>query len=104
MRSWPRNLAGRRVVVDVDLAKFFDRVNHDIPIDRLQKRIGDAGVIRLIRAYLTSGIMKDGVVQDRGSGTPQGGPLSPVLANVLLDDVDRELERLRHHFVRYGTT
>ena len=84
--------AGRRVVVDVDLAKFFDRVNHDIPIDRLQKRIGDAGVIRLIRAYLTSGIMKDGVVQERGSGTPQGGPLSPLLANVLLDEVDRDLD------------
>ncbi len=94
--------AGRRVVVDVDLAKFFDRVNHDILIDRLQKRIGDAGVIRLVRAYLTSGIMKDGVVQERGSGTPQGGPLSPLLANVLLDEVDRDLERRGHHFVRYA--
>lgn len=94
--------AGRRVVVDVDLAKFFDRVNHDILIDRLQKRIGDAGVIRLIRAYLTSGIMKDGVVQERGTGTPQGGPLSPLLANVLLDEVDRDLERRGHHFVRYA--
>lgn len=94
--------AGRRVVVDVDLAKFFDRVNHDILIDRLQKRIGDAGVIRLVRAYLTSGIMTDGVVQERGSGTPQGGPLSPLLANVLLDEVDRDLERRGHHFVRYA--
>ncbi|MGY2053198.1 group II intron reverse transcriptase/maturase [Methylobacterium sp. JK268] len=94
--------AGRRVVVDVDLAKFFDRVNHDILIDRLQRRIGDAGVIRLIRAYLTSGIMTDGVVQERGSGTPQGGPLSPLLANVLLDEVDRDLERRGHHFVRYA--
>lgn len=93
--------AGRRVVVDVDLATFFDRVNHDILIDRLQKRIGDAGVIRLIRAYLTSGIMKGGVVRERGSGTPQGGPLSPLLANVLLDEVDRELEQRGHHFVRY---
>ncbi|MEE8626800.1 MULTISPECIES: group II intron reverse transcriptase/maturase [Methylobacterium] len=93
--------AGRRVVVDVDLAQFFDRVNHDILIDRLQKRIGDAGVIRLIRAYLTSGIMKGGVVRERGSGTPQGGPLSPLLANVLLDEVDRELEQRGHHFVRY---
>ena len=76
--------SGRRVVVDVDLEKFFDRVNHDILIDRLQKRIGDAGAIRLIRAYLNSGIMKDGVVQERVMGTPQGGPLSPLLANVLL--------------------
>ena len=66
--------SGRRVVVDVDLEKFFDRVNHDILIDRLQKRIPDAGVIRLIRAYLNSGIMSDGVVQERHQGTPQGGP------------------------------
>ena len=94
--------SGRRVVVDVDLEKFFDRVNHDILIDRLQKRIGDAGVIRLIRAYLNSGIMNDGVVQERYQGTPQGGPLSPLLANVLLDEVDKELERRGHCFVRYA--
>lgn len=94
--------SGRRVVVDVDLEKFFDRVNHDILIDRLRKRIGDAGVIRLIRAYLNSGIMQDGVVQERGMGTPQGGPLSPLLANVLLDEVDKELERRGHCFVRYA--
>ena len=94
--------SGRRVVVDVDLEKFFDRVNHDILIDRLQKRIGDAGVIRLIRAYLNSGIMEDGVVQQRAMGTPQGGPLSPLLANVLLDEVDKELERRGHCFVRYA--
>lgn len=94
--------SGRRVVVDVDLEKFFDRVNHDILIDRLEKRIGDAGVIRLIRAYLNSGIMKDGVVQERMMGTPQGGPLSPLLANVLLDEVDKELERRGHWFVRYA--
>ena len=94
--------SGRRVVVDVDLEKFFDRVNHDILIDRLQKRIGDAGVIRLIRAYLNSGIMSDGVVQERTMGTPQGGPLSPLLANVLLDEVDKELERRGHCFVRYA--
>jgi RNA-directed DNA polymerase len=93
---------GRRVVVDVDLEKFFDRVNHDILIDRLQKRIGDAEVIRLIRAYLNSGIMDDGVVQQRHQGTPQGGPLSPLLANVLLDEVDRELARRGHCFVRYA--
>jgi RNA-directed DNA polymerase len=94
--------SGRRVVVDVDLEKFFDRVNHDILIDRLQKRIGDAGVIRLIRAYLNSGIMSDGVVQQRYQGTPQGGPLSPLLANVLLDEVDKELERRGHCFARYA--
>src|SRR5579862_6234467 len=69
--------AGYRVVVDVDLSKFFDRVNHDILIDRLRKRIADAGVIRLIRAYLNSGIMADGVVRQRYQGTPQGGPLTP---------------------------
>jgi RNA-directed DNA polymerase len=94
--------SGRRVVVDVDLEKFFDRVSHDILIDRLQKRIDDAGVIRLIRAYLNSGIMSDGVVQARHQGTPQGGPLSPLLANVLLDEVDKELERRGHCFVRYA--
>jgi RNA-directed DNA polymerase len=94
--------SGRRVVVDVDLEKFFDRVNHDILIDRLSKRIEDAGVIRLIRAYLNSGIMSDGVVQERERGTPQGGPLSPLLANVLLDEVDTELERRGHCFARYA--
>ena len=94
--------SGRRIVVDVDLEKFFDRVNHDILIDRLQKRIGDAGVIRLIRAYLNSGIMQDGVVVERHQGTPQGGPLSPLLANVMLDEVDKELERRGHRFARYA--
>jgi len=94
--------SGRRVVVDVDLEKFFDRVHHDILIDRLQKRVADAGVIRLVRAYLTSGIMDGGVFQERKEGTPQGGPLSPLLANVLLDGVDKELEQLGHCFVRYA--
>jgi RNA-directed DNA polymerase len=89
-------------VVDVDLEKFFDRVDHDILIDRLQKRLGDSGIIRLIRAYLNSGIMDDGVVQTRTMGTPQGGPLSPLLANVLLDEVDKALERRGHCFVRYA--
>jgi RNA-directed DNA polymerase len=93
---------GNRVVVDVDLEKFFDRVNHDVLIDRLQKRIADAGIIRLIRAYLNAGIMHAGVVSQREQGTPQGGPLSPLLANVLLDEVDRELERRGHRFVRYA--
>lgn len=94
--------SGRRIVVDVDLEKFFDRVNHDILIDRLQKRIPDTGVIRLVRAYLNAGIMDGGLVMDRDEGTPQGGPLSPLLANVLLDEVDRELERRGHCFARYA--
>jgi RNA-directed DNA polymerase len=94
--------SGRRVVVDVDLEKFFDRVHHDTLIDRLRKRVPDAGVIRLVRAYLTSGIMADGVFQERKEGTPQGGPLSPLLANVLLDEVDKKLEQLGHCFVRYA--
>jgi RNA-directed DNA polymerase len=94
--------SGRRIVVDVDLEQFFDRVAHDILIDRLQKRIADTGVIRLIRAYLNSGIMDDGVAQKRTMGTPQGGPLSPLLANVMLDEVDKALERRGHCFVRYA--
>ena len=94
--------SGKRVVVDVDLAKFFDRVNHDILIDRLRKRIDDAGLIRLIRAYLNAGIMDGGVVVDRHLGTPQGGPLSPLLANVLLDEVDKALEARSYCFARYA--
>jgi group II intron reverse transcriptase/maturase len=94
--------AGYRTVVDIDLEKFFDRVNHDVLMDRLGKRVTDQAVLRLIRRYLQAGIMRHGVVQERVEGTPQGGPLSPLLANVLLDDVDRYLERRGHHFVRYA--
>jgi RNA-directed DNA polymerase len=94
--------SGKRVVVDVDLEKFFDRVNHDILINRLSKRINDAGVIRLVRAYLNSGIMMNGVDLERKEGTPQGGPLSPLLANSMLDEVDRELERRGYSFARYA--
>ena len=94
--------AGYRFVVDVDLEKFFDRVNHDILIDRLKRRIEDAGVIRLIRAYLNAGIMDGGVVLERHLGTPQGGPLSPLLANVLLDEVDKALEARGYGFARYA--
>jgi RNA-directed DNA polymerase len=94
--------AGCRVVVDVDLEKFFDRVNHDILMDRLAKRIADKRVLRLIRRYLQAGILLHGVCIERHEGTPQGGPLSPLLANVLLDEVDRELERRGHRFVRYA--
>jgi RNA-directed DNA polymerase len=94
---------GYRVVVDIDLEKFFDRINHDVLMNRLAKRIEDAGILRLIRAYLNAGIiMGNGVVVEHEEGTPQGGPLSPLLANVLLDEVDRELERRGHRFVRYA--
>lgn len=94
--------AGCHVVVDVDLEKFFDCVNHDILMDRLAKRIADKRVLGLIRRYLQAGILAHGVYSQRHEGTPQGGPLSPLLANVLLDEVDRELERRGHRFVRYA--
>ena len=94
--------SGRRWVVDVDLAKFFDRVNHDVLMGKLVSRIADARVLGLIRRYLEAGIMCNGVVQERHEGTPQGGPLSPLLANVLLDGVDKVLERRGHRFVRYA--
>jgi len=93
---------GYRIVVDVDLEKFFDRVNHDVLMSRLQRHVREAGILRLIRACLDAGIMHHGVVAQREQGTPQGGPLSPLLANVLLDEVDRELERRGHRFVRYA--
>ena len=94
--------AGHTWVVDVDLEKFFDRVNHDILMDRMAKRIWDKRVLRLIRRYLQAGILADGMYVERVEGTPQGGPLSPLLANVLLDEVDRELEHRGHRFVRYA--
>ncbi|CAM4115263.1 group II intron reverse transcriptase/maturase [Roseateles saccharophilus] len=94
--------SGKRVVVDVDLAKFFDRVNHDILMDRLKRRIPDTAVLRLIRAYLNAGIMDGGVKVERDQGTPQGGPLSPLLANVLLDEVDKALEARGYSFARYA--
>ena len=93
---------GYRIVVDVDLEKFFDRVNHDILMDRLAKRIPDKAVLRLIRRYLQAGIMANGVVMERREGTPQGGPLSPLLANVMLDEVDKALEQRGHRFARYA--
>jgi group II intron reverse transcriptase/maturase len=93
---------GRRIVVDVDLEKFFDRVNHDVLMGRLAKRIEDKRLLRLIRRYLEAGMMANGVAVQRHEGTPQGGPLSPLLANVLLDEVDKELERRGHSFVRYA--
>ncbi len=93
---------GCRVVVDVDLEKFFDRVNHDVLMGKLSGRITDKRMLRLIRRYLEAGIMANGVVVERYEGTPQGGPLSPLLANVLLDEVDKELEKRGHAFVRYA--
>jgi RNA-directed DNA polymerase len=93
---------GRRWVVDVDLEKFFDRVNHDVLMGKLAKRVTDKRVLGLVRRYLDAGIMANGVVVDRHEGTPQGGPLSPLLANVLLDEVDKELEKRGHAFVRYA--
>lgn len=93
---------GRRWVVDVDLESFFDRVNHDILMSRLAQRIADKRMLKLIRRYLEAGMMGEGVVMEREEGTPQGGPLSPLLANVLLDEVDKELEKRGHAFVRYA--
>ncbi len=93
---------GRRWVVDVDLEKFFDRVNHDILMSRVARKVGDKRVLRLIRRYLQAGIMDGGLVQPRSEGTPQGGPLSPLLSNILLDDFDKELERRGHCFCRYA--
>ena len=94
--------AGHRWCVELDLEKFFDRVNHDILMARLQHRVEDKRVLRLIRRYLEAGIMSDGIVSQRQEGTPQGGPLSPLLSNILLDELDRELERRGHRFVRYA--
>lgn len=95
-------LEGRRWVVDIDLEKFFDRVNHDILMSRIARQISDARVLKLIRRYLEAGLMRDGVVSRRREGTPQGGPLSPLLSNILLTDWDRELERRGHVFCRYA--
>ena len=93
---------GRRFVVDVDLEKFFDRVNHDVLMGRLANRITDKRMLGLIRRYLGAGMLANGVAIERHEGTPQGGPLSPLLANVLLDEVDKELEKRGHAFVRYA--
>ena len=94
--------SGREWVVDLDLEKFFDRVNHDLLRGRLAKRIDDKRLLGLIRRYLEAGVMLNGVVVECEEGTPQGGPLSPLLANVLLDDLDKELQRRGHRFCRYA--
>jgi len=93
---------GKRWVVDMDLAKFFDEVNHDVLMSKIAKRIADKRVLRLIRGYLRSGIMIDGMVSQRDKGTPQGSPLSPLLSNIMLDELDKELERRGHCFCRYA--
>jgi len=94
--------AGNEIVVDLDLEKFFDRVNHDILMSRLAKRVEDKRLLKIVRKFLSAGMMEDGIVMDREEGTPQGGPLSPILANLLLDDLDKELERRGHKFCRYA--
>ena len=93
---------GRRLVVDLDVEKFFDRVNHDLLMTQLSTKIGDGRILRLIRRYLEAGMMADGIVSPRTEGTPQGGPLSPLLSNILLTELDRELERRGHAFCRYA--
>jgi RNA-directed DNA polymerase len=93
---------GRGWVVDIDLAKFFDRVNHDLLMARVARLVGDTRVLGLIRRFLQAGLMRGGLVQPRTEGTPQGGPLSPLLSNIMLTDLDRELERRGHAFARYA--
>jgi RNA-directed DNA polymerase len=93
---------GRKIVVDLDLEKFFDRVNHDILMARLARRVSDKRLLRIVRRFLEAGMMRGGVCVERQEGTPQGGPLSPILANLLLDDLDKELERRGHLFCRYA--
>jgi len=94
--------AGNRWVVDIDLEKFFDRINHDMLMGRVAKRVADKRVLKLIRAFLNAGVMENGLVSPVDEGTPQGGPLSPLLSNLVLDELDKELERRGHRFVRYA--
>jgi RNA-directed DNA polymerase len=93
---------GRVIVVDIDLEKFFDKVNHDILMARLGRWVGDKRMLKIIGRFLRAGMMQNGVCMSREEGTPQGGPLSPLLANLLLDDLDKELEKRGHAFCRYA--
>lgn len=93
---------GYEFVVDLDLEKFFDRVNHDRLMSRVSESVKDKRVLKLIRAFLNAGVMENGLVQPTEEGTPQGGPLSPLLSNIVLDELDRELEKRGHRFVRYA--
>lgn len=95
-------LEGYEWVVDIDLEKFFDKINHDRLMSRLKKGIGDKRLLRLINNYLKAGLMSEGLVEQRTAGTPQGGPLSPLLSNIVLDELDRELEQRGHKFCRYA--
>ena len=95
-------IEGYRFVVDFDLAKFFDRVNHDRLMAAVAERVDDRRVLRLIRGFLTAGVLIDGLLEASLEGTPQGGPISPLLSNLVLDELDRELERRGHRFVRYA--
>lgn len=94
--------AGYKWVVDIDMAKFFDTVNHDRLMARMKQQVGDKRILRLVNAYLKAGVMVNGVVAETAEGTPQGGPLSPLLSNIVLDELDRELEKRGHRFVRYA--
>jgi RNA-directed DNA polymerase len=94
--------SGHAIVVDIDLEKFFDRVNHDILMGLIAKRVADKCILKLIRAFLNAGVMEGGLVSPTEEGTPQGGPLSPLLSNLMLDVLDKELEKRGHHFVRYA--
>jgi RNA-directed DNA polymerase len=94
--------SGNAVVVDIDLEKFFDRVNHDILMGLVAKRVADKRILKLIRGFLTAGVLEGGLVSPTDEGTPQGGPLSPLLSNLMLDVLDKELEKRGHHFVRYA--
>ena len=94
--------SGYAVVVDIDLEKFFDRVNHDILMGLIAKRVADKRILKLIRGFLTAGVLGGGLVSPTEEGTPQGGPLSPLLSNLMLDVLDKELEKRGHCFVRYA--